>query len=350
MLDFHRYAKACIGLAFLVTLGHNVQSQQLSSYDSAYYKTYNKQVTGRFFFSKKYTGFTVGGPEGETNLRYKPNTFFSTGIGATYGVLTLNLGLGLGFLNPKREEKGKTTSIDLQSHIYTRKWVIDLYGQFYRGYYLPTRGQAVDDPDAYYRRRDMRVNLLGASVYRLMNGRQFSYRAAFLQNEWQKKSAGSLLIGGEVYTGVIKGDSALVPGKVSQGYPQRAVIKSSFTEFGPGVGYAYTAVYREHYFVTGSATVNADLGFIKEFTPTASENRTSFSPNFTLRAVAGYNSDVWSATFSWVNNNINLKSSYADVDYLVRTGNFRITLAKRFRPGRKLKKQLKIIDELPSPN
>jgi Domain of unknown function (DUF4421) len=334
-------------LFFLLSI--SAAGQKNPVFDSSYYKTYPKQVTGRFFFSKKYTGFTMDAPKGERPLRYRPNTSFSTGVGATYGALTLNLGFGLGFLNPNKDEKGKTSSIDLQSHIYTRKWVIDLYGQFYKGYYLSPRGLASTETDNYYLRRDIRVNLLGASVYRLLNSKQFSYRAALLQNEWQKKSAGSFLVGGEIYTGVIKADSTLVPGMLAASYAQRDIIKTSFTEFGPGIGYAYTGVYKEHFFATGSISLNGDIGFVKEYTATGSDNKTTISPNITLRAVAGYNSDNWSATVSWVNNNINLKGNYPDGQYLIRTGNFRITLAKRFKPGKRLKERLKIIDQLPNP-
>lgn len=341
-------ALSCLG-CLLLLFSLSVIGQKRTTFDSSYYKTYPKQVTGRFFFSKKYTGFTMDAPAGERALRYRPNTSLSTGVGATYGALTLNLGFGLGFLNPNKDEKGKTSSIDLQSHIYTRNWVIDLYGQFYKGYYLSPKGLASIETGDYYLRRDILVNLLGASVYRLLNAKQFSYRAALLQNEWQKKSAGSFLLGGEIYTGVIKADSVLVPGSLAAAYPQRDIIKTRFTEFGPGIGYAYTGVYKEHFFATGSVSLNGDIGFVKEYTATGSDSRTTISPNITLRAVAGYNSDNWSATASWVNNNINLKGNHPDGQYLIRTGNFRVTLAKRFKPGKRLKQRLKIIDQLPNP-
>jgi len=316
-----------------------------SPFDSAYYQAYPKLVTARFFFSKKYTGLLLEAPADVPTLKYRPNTAFSTGVGATYGAITLNLGLNLGFLNPDKEDKGKTRSLDLQSHIYTRKLLIDLYGQFYKGYYLSPKGYAIPG-DAAYLRPDLRVNLMGVSVYRLFNPRQFSYRAAFLQNEWQKKSAGSLLIGAEAYTGIIKADSALVPGAVESKYTQRNINKVVFTEFGPGIGYAYTLVYKEHFFLTGSASLTGDLSFVKEYTEAGPEKHTSVTPNVTLRGVLGYNSNKWSTSISWINNTTNLRGASGKDQYLVRTGNIRVTIAKRFQPGRLLKKRLQVIDEL----
>jgi Domain of unknown function (DUF4421) len=326
-----------------------VQGQRTrAAFDSAYYQAYPKLVTGRFFFSKKYTGLLMEAPPDVPTLKYRPNTAFSTGVGATYGAITLNLGLNLGFLNPDKENKGKTHSLDLQSHIYTRKLLIDLYGQFYKGYYLSPKGYAIPG-DAAYLRPDLRVNLIGLSVYRLFNHRQFSYRAAFLQNEWQKKSAGSLLVGGEAYTGIIKGDSALVPGGIESKYSQRHVNKIVFTEFGPGIGYAYTLVYKEHFFLTGSASLTGDLSFVNEYTEAGREKHTSMTPNITLRGVLGYNSNKWSTSISWINNTTNLRGASGKDQYLIRTGNIRVTIAKRFQPGRLLKKKLRVIDDLPLP-
>ena len=345
------YGKAALVLIFSwLSLYAQAQSKKdIPVFDTSYYKIYPKYITARAFFSKKYTGFSMDGPDAQRTLRYSPNTPVSLGVGATYGAVTLNLGAGLNFLNPNRKDKGKTKSLDLQSHIYTRKLAIDLYGQFYKGYFLSPKGIGVTNGEDYYLRRDVKVNLLGASVYKLLNFDRFSYRAAFLQNEWQKKSAGTFLIGAEIYIGLIKGDSSLVPGTLASAYNQYGVVKTRFIEIGAGVGYAYTAVYKQHFFVTGSVAVNGDIGFVKENTATGNENNTTFSPNVTVRAVAGYNSDTWSATASWVNNTIALNGNYADADYRLRTGNLRLTFAKRFKPGRKLKKKLEIIDDLPLP-
>lgn len=313
-----------------------------------YYTTYEEQITTRLYLAKKYTSLIMKGIPGIQSLRYRPNSLTTMGISGSYKVLSLSFGTGFGFLNPNKEEKGKTRSFDFGSHIYTRNWVTDIYAQFYKGYYLSIGGPAGTADKNYYKRPDIKVNLLGASAYRLLNGERFSYRAGFLQNEWQKESAGSVLLGAEIYYGSMKGDSALVPTHLNAFYPQQGIHRVRLIELGPGAGYAYTAVWNENLFITGSATINADISMVKEVSATGSANRTSISPNATLRAVAGYNSEEWAATISWLHNATNAKGRSSNYEYGIKTGEFRITLAKRFTPGNKLKEKLDpIINRMP---
>jgi len=340
---------ACL-LLLSATLAAQAQKQPTRiKHDSTYYKTYPHQITGRVYLSKKYTTLALEGPEGVKALRYRPHTPLTMGVGVTYGIVTLNVGFPMPFLSPNKAEVGKSKYLDLQSHIYATKWVIDLYGQFYKGYHAVPKGYGSVNPSTYYVRPDMRVNLLGASVYRLFNGEEFSYRAAFLQNEWQKKSAGSLLLGVEAYTGVAKGDSALVPGHLDSVFRQRDITKLRFTEFGPGIGYAYTYVYEENYFVTGSLTAMGDISFVGEFKGKEVARRTTVSPNLMLRFVAGYNSDNWIVNVSWINSSTNLAGKSSNDQYLIKIGSFRLDVAKRLTPGKRLKKRLKVIDDLPIP-
>lgn len=338
-------------ILLLVACALAISSKSLVAQDPGgdeYYVTFEEQLTTKLYLAKKYTSLIMKAPEGIQSLRYRPNTLTTMGASGSYKALSLSFGYGFGFLNPNKDEKGRTRSFDFQTHIYNRDWVTDIYAQFYKGYYLSLGGPAGTADKNYYVRPDLKVNLLGASVYRLLNGERFSYRAAFIQNEWQKKSAGSFLLGAEIYYGSTKGDSALVPVHLNAYYPQQGIDRVRLLEFGPGAGYAYTAVWEEHLFVTGSAAINVDLSMVKEETATGSANRTSVSPNATLRAVAGYNSEEWAATISWLHNSTNAKGRSSDHEYGIKTGDFRITLVKRFTPGNKFKKRVKpILERMP---
>lgn len=341
-----RHSVICILLLTSMLTGNLLQAQQRSS--DPYFVTFEDQLTTRLYLAKKYTSLSLEAPEGIQSLKYRPNSLLTMGVNGSYKSLSVSLGSGFGFLNPNKDEKGKTKSFDWQTHIYTRDWVTDIYGQFYRGYYLNQGVQSGTRDRSFYVRPDLRVNLLGGSVYRLLNGEQFSYRAGFLQTEWQKKSAGSALIGAEIYYGRAKGDSALVPAAVAGYYPQAGIDRVRLIELGPGVGYAYTYVWQEHLFATGSVTMNGDISFVKEEKPEGNANRVSFSPNATLRVVAGYNSEQWALTVSWLHNSTNVKGRSSNLEYRIKTGDFRITIARRFTPGRKLKRNLdSVIEKLP---
>jgi hypothetical protein len=316
---------ATVSIVILILISQNANAQKVGDYDSSFYATYPNMLTARIYGSHKYTSLRLKAPDSSPKFAYRPNTSMNLGIGATYGILTINLGVGI----YKNEEKGKTRSLDLQTRIYARKWIVDLYGQFYKGYYLADHLAANNDND-YYKRRDIKTNLLGLAAYRILNADRFSYRAVFLQNEWQKRSAGSFLLGGEAYYGMTKGDSALVPAALNSLYTQRGIDKFRLLNIGPGAGYAYTLVLKRHFYILGSATANAALSFIKEYDNDVSSDKVSISPNLLFRAAAGYNSDTWSANASWISGNVAANGSGNRDHYLMVTDHFRVTFAKRF--------------------
>ncbi|HMT29810.1 MAG TPA: DUF4421 family protein, partial [Bacteroidia bacterium] len=180
--------------------------------DTSYYESYTSQITGRFYFSQKYTSLIIDHENDQLDLKYRPNTTLNMGVGASYDWFTLNLAYGFGFLN-QDEEKGKTNYLDLQAHLYGQKLNLDLFGEFYKGFYLSQKGKAVND-DSYYQRPDLKVTELGASVQYIFNDEKISFKAASIQTQRQKKSAGSLLIGAELYFGIVKSDSSIFPSLV----------------------------------------------------------------------------------------------------------------------------------------
>src|SRR6266540_597951 len=250
----------------------NVNAQTFQR-DTSYYVTYPGTLTTRFYFSKKYATFTFPAMDNEKSIQYRPNTKLNMGIGASYRGLSLNIGYGFGFLN-NNNEKGKTTSLDLQLHIYPHnKWAIDVLGIATKGYYLSPKGYAAPDLNSYYYRPDIKTDFICIAAYRVANGERFSYHAAMTQNEWQKKSAGSLLYGGEAYYGTIKADSALVPNEI--------------------------------------------------------KNKLAINPAAIYKAAIGYNSNTWSVSASWTGNALWAKGTSSSDPYSLTTGDYRLTLAKK---------------------
>lgn len=311
--------------------------------DTAYYLSYEKQVTGRFYFSRKFTALVLR--DGGHTLRYRPNTSLNMGVGATYRWATLNLGYGFGFLNPERG-RGDTRYLDLQFHSYGRKITVDVLGQFYRGFYLAPKGRAAAAENDYYLRPDLAVNMWGGTIQYVVNHERFSYRAAFLQNEWQKKSAGSLLVGLEIYAGNVTADSTLVPTAIDHSAALLNVNTVRFFEAGPSAGYAYTFVYRRNFFFTGAASLSLDVG-TNTFRDREGKDRiTGVSPNSLFRFSTGYNSGVWSVNCLYVSNVLRLAQNDRGRSLALNTGNFRVNLVYRFRPGKKIKKYLDVIEEV----
>lgn len=321
------------------------QAPTFSQHDTLYYVNYPNLITTRFYVSQKYTNFTLKAPGEESDIRYRPNTTLNIGMGVTYHVFSLNLAYGFGFMN-QTAERGETKYLDLQGHLYPEKWMIDWYGQFYKGYYLSPKGFAADKPGNYYLRPDLKVRLFGVGAYRVFNNERFSYRAAILQNEWQKKSAGSFLMGGDINYGIIKSDSAFIPVTIQNGYPQAGINDVWFFSFGPGIGYAYTLVVKQHFFVMGSLNLNIDLGYSTEKGNFIKNDKMYATPTTVFRLAAGYNSSNWNVSANWIGNKLPLQGEAAANKYLMETGNYRINIAKKILPNKRMKKRMEFIDKI----
>jgi hypothetical protein len=296
--------------------------------DSNFIDPYTHLITGRMFLSQKYTLFAIDGKNGYRDIEYRPNTNLSLGVGATYRALTFNFGYGFKFMNPDTE-KGDTKYLDLQTHLYGIKWRFDMFGQIYKGYYIYPKGYGSHDGSVYYYRPDLKVNDYGLSASYIFNYKRFSYRSAFLQSEWQKKSSGSFMLGGSMVYGQINADSAFVPAAVAPYYEQRDVTGMNYFAVGPGIGYAYTLVVKQHWFVTASLTTNLDLAFLKEKTKTSYETSVHFNPNLLFRTGFGYSSATWNANVTWVASRTAIKGQFLQSGYHVNSGNYRFAVSKR---------------------
>lgn len=328
-------ASLLIGLSIALALfSQNAQAQNKIPHDSSYYETYPDKITGRIYLSQKYIHLNFPASNNNTeDLEYKANPKLNLGLGVSIHNFSINLFYGFAFLNKKDEAKGETKGLNIQLHLYPRKWAIDLYGEFPKGMHLEPKGFASSSASTYYYRPDVKGSLVGLSVYRVPNKAKFSYKAAIVQTEWQKRSAGSLLYGGDAFTGTVKGDSALIPAKVQNSFPQAGITKINFFSFGPGAGYAYTLVIDRHFFITGSMIGNLNLNFTKETASGVTKNKFALAPATVFKAALGYNSDNWNVSANWTGNGIWFKGSTTTKNYFWPSGNYRFVVAKRFNRG-----------------
>lgn len=317
-------------------------------HDTNYVKTFPDFVTSRLYLSRKYTGLLFEEQLADSRqVDYQPNTTLNLGIGATIKGFTLNLAYGFGFLN-QTENQGETNYLDLQSHLYGRKYAADLFGQFYFGMYLKNSDFLLGyQPDSFYLRPDLSLILLGGSYFRVHNSDKFSYAASMVQNEWQKKSAGSVLWGGKAVLMSANSDSAMVPtfGEDSLFDSFKGVNRISSFQIGPGIGYAHTFVVDHHWFLTLAVEVNLMFGSIEYNGPDfEKKSEWQVNPSADFRFALGYNSARSYFGISYLNDNTQIKSVEDDINAVFSVGNVRLNYVKRFQMGPKLKQQ---IDKLP---
>lgn len=325
-----KYLKAFI-LCLPILISCSLFAQKKAdTHDTSYYKTFLHSLTPRFYFSKKYADLTFQSADGSKDLQYRANTKINMGVGATYNNFSLNVAFGFGFLNNNNKDRGKSKSLDLQLHLYPTGWAADVLAMHYKGVYAYPKGYASYNSNIYYYRPDIKLNLFGITAYRVANANRFSYRAAMIQNEWQKKSAGSLLYGGGIYYSGLQGDTAsIIPSKVSGSFSQAGVDNFHFISVGPGVGYAYTVVAAQHLFLMGSLIANANVNFSTDEINSTKSNKVSFEPAAVFKAAAGYNGNVWDISVNCASNAFLVKEAAVAKANFLSTGNFRLIIAKK---------------------
>jgi hypothetical protein len=329
--------------------------------DSTYIEEHTKDITLRVFGSRKYNNYDIVDngivdgsitDNGLVNARnskevlYRPNTPFNIGVGVNYQFIAVNIAFNLPAINKESGEYGITKMLDLQTHIYTRKLVVDFYGQLYRGYYIANTRKLINNigSDAGSDNVEMirpdagNVNI-GLNVQYVFNAKRFSYRAAYLQNDYQKKSAGSFLVGGEVFGVRMKGDSGLIPSYIQQTgfFNKENFYRTRILSAAANAGYAHTFVFKKHWFTTLSLSGSLGVNYtVMNRTAAADLRKAGIQFNNNLRVSLGYNSSRYFAGIHYVYLTNRSQSPVPDTYQTMGAGNFRISLARRFT----LKKQL----------
>jgi Domain of unknown function (DUF4421) len=329
-------------LILICCLAFNTSFAQDSSFagfqDTTYYKTYDGFLTGRLYLGNKYAMLDIVPPDQkEKTISYRPNTPTTLGIGGTYQWLTINLAFGFKFLNQYKSARGETNYLDLQSHIYGRRSLIDFNGQFYKGFYLKPTTTPVEP---YYIRPDIGITQIGLNYEYLFNWRKFSFRASMLQSERQLKSAGTPMVGISSHYFITSADSSFVPDKPLYNGMQDVSRLRNF-DIGPSVGYAYTLVVAQRIFLTGAFTAQF-INFAKGEHAGLEKTQVALRPNYMARVAMGYQRPKWTLAATWVNQNLLTKAP--TYKYNVLAGQLRISVAYRFEPNAKVKKALRPIE------
>jgi hypothetical protein len=307
-------------------------------YDSSYISTYISDYTARVYGSIKYSNMGYNDNMIGQSLAYRPNNKLLFGIGANHGFLGINLGFNIPYVNQDDDKYGKTDYIDFTLRIFTPRFNTTIYLQNYKGFYLRNTKDIIpgwQPGDPYYIRPDIRSRTTGLDICYIFNSTRFSYRAAILQNEWQKKSAGSLLVGGNLFYNANIGDSSIVPSKIhyTSFYEGLKFIRSNNLSFGPMVGYAHTFVIKSHIFLMGSINGSGIIGFTQlnlVDNVHKVKSKLIFGVRSELILSAGYNSDRWYFGFSFINLSLVTQAPIPERTISYDTGMYRLNIVRRF--------------------
>ncbi len=317
-------------------------------YDTNYISSYRYRLTTRVYVSQKYTVFTLPTDDGNFML-FRPNNTFNQGVGWTYRGFSINLGFGLPGINGNSSQRGKSSWLDCQMHMYGRRNTIDVFLQRYQGYYI---GQGkLPGYEGYYNDEAIKVRTFGGIYTHIHNWKRYSFRFGATQDEFQKRSSGSLLYGMTVLYSLVKKDDEGIAHPGIAGLSRYSEVGRINTwNIGPHIGYGYNWIFLKRWYLGAAVNMAATLSLYQENKGMGSPNpepgpyltgtHADIAPSAIGRLAAGYNSDSWGVAFYYVHHT-HLNRSYIGQYTSGSVGNYRVNFIYRFAPGKKVKKVLR---------
>lgn len=341
--------------AFLLLICPETVFGQKLTYNKSYIEDHSKDFIIKFFGGTKFSGYKIDQRGGGNAVVYKSNDNISTGIGFSYRFLGLSIAFRAPVLNNDNVRYGKTKALDLQSSFYNRKYTLDVYGQFYQGLYLKN-ADILASPlpqGTMLIRPDLKTSVIGLNTHYIFNYKRFSYRAAYVQNEYQKKSAGSALAGISIYRFGIDADSGVIPSDISDYglFNNSRFNRSRIFSLAVNAGYAYTRVLKKHFFITAALIggIGSNWTSLTDERLNIEDKKTNWQINGTLRLAAGYNSKRYFAGLQYFNFLTKNASPFSNSWQEFESGYVRFTVAKRFGVKKNMIKEVynEVSDNVP---
>ena len=286
-------------ILFIHWTGNGVVAPQLSTgvdslsgTDTAYIADYKNLLTARVFLLYQDASFVLN-PGTSEEIIYTPNVAGRIGIAGFYRWFGLGLSLGNSVFRRSTTKYGNTAVLDLRVNAYGRPVAAELYLQDLKGFYIRNLKDAEGN---FFKISDMRIFSLGFTGYYIYNHERFSIRSAFIQNERQKKSAGSIIIRATFLYYNLSSGNGIIPAEVisTYGINNHFLLRNGeFYSFGLAPGYSYTLVLFKKVYLNaaifpGILWQNYNYEADQVFYPDA-----NFTFTLSWRAALGYNTDTW---------------------------------------------------------
>ena len=319
------------------TVSDTISEQAVSTTDSIkqnqYYVDYSDKFALFLYAKKKYSNFTIRSNDLGKSLEYAPNSPLNIGFGFNYKWLGIGIAFNFNAVNNDDDKYGNTKRLDWQTNIYLKKVVIDFYLQNYKGFYLENTHAIIGgEKDNYYIRPDVHSVSLGIGGMYVFNHERFSYKSAFVQTAIQQKSAGSFLLGANIFLKSLNADSSLFPHDLMPS-PTNESVSHKGIYVGVLTAYAHNFIIKKQFFISLSMMASIHLGFIKT-NHNGEKYQSDAVPVLHLqpRGSFGINKPRWFAGFSFVSDAYGevINPEKKDVSFGFASGNYRIFLGWRF--------------------
>lgn len=310
-----------------------------STEDNGYYIDYSDQLLLKVMSVVKSNKQEVLNTNNGQSIKLSPHGRTSLGFGFNYKWLGLGITFGLPASAADKKIYGKTSRFDFQLNIYSKKFVVDAFAQQYNGLYLENPAELTTWNRAEFPQRDsMQTSSVGIAGFYVFNNKKLSYKAAYVRNAVQKKSAGSFLLGGYYnidYAGFDQGATSFL---LPNDFPQE--VQDSFTvntyqsiNYGISFGYTYTLVFWKKWFVNLTLLPGVGAQNLIVYNNGIKETRKGGASRFGGRIAMGFESKHLSIGFTSYGTTGNFEFNQYEIK--PSTQNIRFFFAKRFNVKKK---------------
>jgi len=274
-------------------------------------------------------------------LNLSPNGQMNFGLGFNYKWMGLGVAFKLPLSKNDDDIYGKTKRFDFQLNIFARSFGIDFSTQYYKGFYVTNPADFISwNREEFPTLPNLEILSSELSAYYFSNNKRFSYRAAFVRNEIQKKGAGSPIFGAYVRYDLAVSPDGFVPKELPESVKDTFDISAFITtNYGLSIGYTFTFVIWKKFFINISMVPGLGSKTLKVYT-SEGEFRTKpgLSGRYVGRLALGYEHKYFYLGLSStsISNNV----TYENLTLSSSTTKFRIFVGKRFDLKKKKKKDI----------
>ena len=344
-MSFFNNKKYLLVILMFLLHSHNANSQgdvhltpqnDKIKYDTTRIQDLSDQLSLWLYSIKKIYSLQISNTDTDQSLIISPNEQTNIGLGFNYKWM----GIGFAFKPPwsKNDDDiyGKTSRFDFQLNIFTRSFGIDFSAQYYKGYYLKNPNDFLDwNKPEFPQLKDLETFSTELSAYYFFNHRKFSYRAAFVRNEIQKKGAGSIIAGTYIRFDLGASQGSFVPEDIPDSLNTTFMINSYLSgNYGLSFGYTYTFVIWKKFFINLSLVPGFGLKtMVVNTTEGSFKPKVGLSGRAVFRSALGYEHKYFYLGISSIS--ITNSFSYENIDISAHTSKFRFFVGKRFDISKK---------------
>ncbi|KPL14100.1 MAG: hypothetical protein AMS23_03990 [Bacteroides sp. SM1_62] len=205
---FSGYCQVTSADTIIASVEHIAKDIIYQKQDTNYIKSYIDKFSVKLLVLNKFNAFQLTDKNLNNSIRFRPDLGVNLGIGIAYKWLALNLSANFG-LGEKQIDN--TRYRDFQVKAFSSNKYLRAKYQYYSRYKIDNiHGFDLDITEENKKRKDIRTIQLGIQYLHVFNYRKFSLRAPFVQNELQRRSAGSLFAGLGFHLYNLDADSSLI--------------------------------------------------------------------------------------------------------------------------------------------